>query len=212
MKQTKNILKLLEEQYRNIDYYNLIVEKIESNVNENPDIAIESCKSLLEGLSKFIWKQIDISYDAAVVDKMDFQPIVKQSLNKLATLHEDIEIDFVNKVNKLIVSIGDVRNKRGDISHGRLSPKDYFSDVNFANLVMNITDNMLYYILLCFSKVATVKEIVYDDYPDFNDKLDTENDFGYLSYSKALFEQDPTAYELELQEFLDNKEIEQADE
>lgn len=211
MKQTKDILKQLEIQYSNIEYYYVIVEKIERNVDVNPDIAIESCKSLLEGLSKFIWKQIDAAYDPLIADKMDFHPLVKQMANKLSDFNEDMEVDFVNKVNKLIVSIGEVRNRRGDISHGRLSPKEYFSDTHFSNLVMNITDSMLSYILHCFSKVSVVKELEYDDNPEFNEKMDTENPFGFLSYSQALFDQDQVAYEQELQDYLDTKETAEID-
>lgn len=206
MKQTKDILKALESRYTNIDYYQTIIQKIEENVESHPDICIESCKALLEGLSKFIWKQIDLSYDALVADKMDFHPVVRQAMTKLADLNEDIELDFVNKVNKLIVSIGEVRNKRGDISHGKLSPKEYFSDSQFAQLVMNITDNMLYYVLHSFSKVSLLKELEYEDNTEFNEWLDNENQIGRLSYSKALFDQDQVAYEQELENYLDTKE------
>jgi hypothetical protein len=206
MKQTKDILKALESRYTNIDYYQTIIQKIEENVESHPDISIESCKALLEGLSKFIWKQIDLSYDALVADKMDFHPVVRQAMTKLADLNEDIELDFVNKVNKLIVSIGEVRNKRGDISHGKLSPKEYFSDSQFAQLVMNITDNMLYYVLHSFSKVSLIKELEYEDHPEFNEWLDNENPIANLSYSKALFDQDQVAYEQELENYLDAKE------
>lgn len=206
MKQTKVILKKLEAEYSNIDYYTIIIDKIENNVNDNPDIAIESCKALLEGLSKFIWNQVDSAYDSAKADKMAFHVLVRESMNKLADLNKDIELDFVNKVNKLIVSIGELRNRRGDISHGKLSPKEYFSDTQFAHLVVNITDNMLHYVLHCFSKVTVVKELEYEDNPEFNEKLDAENDFGFLSYSKAFFEQDLVAYELELQDHLETTE------
>jgi hypothetical protein len=33
-----------------LDGYILLVDKIENNVTPNPDIAIESCRSLIEGL------------------------------------------------------------------------------------------------------------------------------------------------------------------
>ena len=211
MKQTKDILKALESRYTNIDYYQTIIEKIEENVESNPDISIESCNALLEGLSKFIWKQIDLSYDALVADKMDFHPVVRQAMTKLADYNEDIELDFVNKVNKLIVSIGEVRNKRGDISHGKLSPKEYFSDSQFSNLVMNITDNMLYYVLHSFSKVSLIKELEYEDNTEFNEWLDNENPLGFLSYSRALFDQEPVTYQEELQNYLDSKETAEID-
>jgi len=206
MKQTRDILKVLESRYTNIDYYQSIILIIEENVESNPDISIESCKALLEGLSKFIWKQVDHSYDALVADKMDFHPVVRQAMTKLANYNEDIELDFVNKVNKLIVSIGEVRNKRGDISHGKLSPKEYFSDSQFSQLVMNITDNMLHYVLHCFSKIYLTKELEYEDNIEFNEWLDNENVIANLSYSKALFDQDQVAYEQELENYLDAKE------
>jgi hypothetical protein len=209
MKQTKEILERLESQYSNIEYYNIIVDKIEENVSTNPDIAIESCKSLLEGISKFILKQIDTAYDPLVVDKTDFHPLVKQAMFKLSEFNEDVEVDFINKANKLIVSIGEVRNRRGDISHGKLSPKEYLSDAHFSNLVMSMTDSLLSYILICFSNVIPLKELEYEDNPEFNEKLDNENDFGFLSYSKALFDQDIEAYKQELLAYEDSLETEE---
>lgn len=209
MKHTKEILNQLKDQYTNIDYYNIIIEKIEENVNTNPDISIECCKSLLEGVSKFILKQIDTSYDPFVADKTDFHPLVKQAMFKLSQYNEDVEVDFINKVNKLIVCVGEVRNKRGDISHGKLSPKEYFSDTHFSNLVLSITDNILFYILSCFSKIQPPKELAYENNPDFNENLDNENNFGILSYSKALFDQDIEAYKQELLAYQDSLETEE---
>lgn len=207
MKQTREILKQLEERYSSIDYYNILIDEIETNVTTNPDIAIESCKAILEGMAKYIWKQIDPLYNADIANSMDFHPLFKKSAQKLAEFNEDVETDFINKANKLIVSIGEVRNKRGDISHGKLSPKEYFSDAHFSNLVVNMTDNLLYYILGCFAKVSPVKELSYEDNQDFNIFLDAENEFGDLSYSLALFQQDIERYKQELLNYQDIEEI-----
>lgn len=206
MKHTRDILAVLEDQYVNIDYYYKIIDKIEENVNVHPDISIECCKSLIEGISKFILKQIDRTYDATVIDKLDFQPLVKKSMNELSNYNQDLEIDFINKANKLIVSIGDLRNKRGDLSHGKLSPKEFLSDAHFSNLVLNMTDSLLHYILNCFSNIITIKKLEYDDNPELNEKLDSENSFGFLSYSKALFDQDIEAYKQELLNYEDELE------
>jgi hypothetical protein len=207
MKQTKEILRDLEARFRNIDYYQILVQKIEKNVNDHPDIAIEGCKALIEGMSKFIWRQIDLGYDTDVVDKMDFQPLFKTAMNRLSAQNSDLEVDFIEKANKLIVSIGLIRNKRGDISHGKLAPKQFVSDSHFSNLVISITDSVLSYILQCFANIKVVKQLAYDDNPTFNEKLDSENPIGFLSYSKALFDQDQVAYEQELQDYLDTLEI-----
>lgn len=206
MKQTREILEQLEKQYFNIDYYYKIVEKIEENVNTHPDISIECCKSLIEGLSKFILKQIEQTYDEIAIDGLNFQLLVKKSLFELSKYNEDIEIDFINKANKLIVSIGEIRNKRGDLSHGKLSPKEVLSDRHFSNLIMSMTDGMLYYILNCFSNIIITKVLEYDDNQEFNENLDNENKFGFLSYSKALFDQDIEAYKQELFNYTDELE------
>jgi hypothetical protein len=102
--------------------------------------------------------------------------------------------------------IGNIRNDRGDISHGRLSPKPEQSDTHFSNFVMALTDSFASYLLISFSKVSITKELEYEDNIDFNEWLDNENPLGNLSYSKALFTQDQVAYEEELENYLDDKE------
>ena len=76
---------------------------------------------------------------------------------------------------------------------------------------MNITDNMLYYVLHSFSKVSLIKELEYEDNSDFNEWLDNENPLGFLSYSRALFDQEPVTYQEELQNYLDSKETAEID-
>ena len=206
MKQTKEILSHLEKSYSNIDYYYTIVEKIENNVNNRPDVSIESCKSLIEGISKFIWRQLDNGYDNIRVDKKDFPDIFKKSIAMLALHSEIIEEDFVRRSCALIQAIGEIRNKRGDISHGKLSPKEILSDVHFSNLIMQMTDGLMFYILHCFSAIIVQKKLDFDDNPEFNEWLDEENSFGILKYSKALFDQDIVAYEQELINYTDLQE------
>ncbi|TAJ47745.1 MAG: hypothetical protein EPO58_15260 [Chitinophagaceae bacterium] len=206
MRQTKDILISLEKSYSNIDYYQLIVEEIEKNVEKNPDISIESCKALTEGISKFIWRQLDSGYDSVKVDKMDFPDIFKKSVATLSLNSDLIETDFVKRASALIQTIGEVRNKRGDISHGKLSPKQILSDAHFSNLIMQMTDGLVYYLLTCFSGIEFQKDLEFEDNPEFNNYLDEENPFGNLRYSKALFDQDIEAYRQELLNYLDTIE------
>lgn len=203
MRQTKEILSDLENKHSDIVYYYSMVEIIETNREINPDISIESCKSLLEGLSKFILKNLDSNYNIISVDKMDFQPLFKKSLSKISEYNDFMEEDFVVRASSLIHLLGEIRNKRGDISHGKLSPKATISDCLFSNLVIQMTDSIISYILNCFSKIEIRQELQFDDYPEFNDLLDEENTFGNLKYSKALFDQDIDAYNQELLSYLD---------
>lgn len=71
---------------------------------------------------------------------------------------------------------------------------------------MNITDNMLYYVLHSFSKVSVIRELEYEDNTEFNEWFDTKNPLDNLSYSKALFDQDQVAYEEELENYLEDEE------
>lgn len=202
MNLTKTLIEENSNRYKNIEYYFSIIEIIEQNISSNPDVAIESCKSLFEGLSKFILKQLDKAYDKKTINKMDFQPLFKKALEKLADFSENIEIDFVKRANSLVHNLGDVRNKRGDISHGKLSPKEIFSDKEFSMLVVHLTDGLAFYILKNFFSVEYEEEIEYSDNESFNDYLDEINYIDGISYSKALFEQDNVAYIELLKEFL----------
>lgn len=212
MKQTTDILKSLETQYFNIEYYHTIVSKIEENVVSNPDIAIESCKSLFEGLGKFIILNIDKSLSFGIVDNFKYKRAITKAVELLETKDPEFESDFSKKLLDVLDMIGNIRNDRGDISHGRLSPKPEKSDTHFSNFVVALTDSFASYLLISFSKASIAKEVSYDDYPEFNEKLDIENQVGLLrSYSKALFDQDPVAYGQELQNYLDAKETLNAD-
>lgn len=206
MKQTKGILQKIEETHQDVDYYYSIIEIIESNVDINPDISIESCKSLMEGISKFTLKQLDRGYDCHCVDKLEFQPLFKKSLSKLAEYSDSLEQDFVVRASSLIQLIGEIRNKRGDISHGKLAPKEIYSEKLFSNLVMQITDGLVFYILNCFLSIEPRKEIQYNEFSEFNERLDEMNPIRNLSYSKALFEQDIVAYKQELSDYLESLE------
>jgi hypothetical protein len=139
-------------------YYVSIIEIIETNINTNPDVSIESCKSLVEGLSKSILKQLDNTYSNTEIDGLNFQQLFKRAMLKLAENHSAIEIDFINQANKLIVTLGEIRNKRGDISHGKLAPKFVFSSSKYAELIMKMTESVIYYILEHFFAIETPNE------------------------------------------------------
>jgi hypothetical protein len=163
---------------------------------------------LLEGLAKFIWQQLDTTFDIRSVEskKFSLQDLFKASLKQLSVKCELFEEDFVNRTGSLIHLLGEIRTKRGDISHGKLSPKENFSDLAFARLAYNVTDGIASYLLTCFNTIPFTKGLEYEDHPEFNEWLDNENPITNLSYSKALFDQDQVTYEQELEIYLDAKE------
>lgn len=210
MRRTREILVSLEVRYENIGYYYTILDVIEAMVDTTPDIAIESCKSLIEGISKFILRQLDEAYDRKATDKMEFTPLFKKSVSKLSEHCDFVEEDFIRQGCTLIKVLGEVRNNRGDISHGKLAPKEEISSDLFSNLVMQMTDSLVYYILHCFSSVEIEPELSYNQYPDFNDELDADKDLGKVLYSRALFEQDLVTYKEELKNYQDRQNSDDA--
>lgn len=207
MKLTRHIIDAHVEVFDNFQYYHTILDLIESNLESNPDISIESCKSLFEGVSKSILSHLDTYYSPSENEEKTVQQLVKKMFKKLK---EFIEIEELNYISVFVSEIGSIRNKRGDISHGRPSPKEISSDVDFAIMIANSTDNFVSYILkLFFSiEIASDKQYNYNDYEEFNEWLDEQDSAGFLRrYSLALFETDYVRYEQELQNFYPDLEI-----
>ena len=201
MKLTRGLIDEHMEVFDNFQYYHTILDLIESNINTNPDISIESCKSLFEGVSKSILSTLDINYFPSEVEDKTVQQLVKRMFKKLK---EFIDLEELNYISVFVSEIGTIRNKRGDISHGRPAPKEIKSDVDFAKMIVNATDNYVYYILKIFFsiEIENEKQYKYDDYDDFNEWLDDQDSAGYLrSYSSALYETDYIRYEQELQNY-----------
>ena len=207
MKSVRDLIKRYTKTHSHFGYYESIIEIIEAQKTINPDISIESCKSLIEGLSKAILKQLDNTYNNIEIDALNFQSLFKKAMFKLSENHSEIEIDFINQANKLIVTLGEIRNKRGDISHGKLSPKVVFSSTKYAELIISMTESIVFYILDHFFTIdlAYKEPIKYSDNPAFNEMLDEENPLVGLSFSKALYEQDNTSYLEQLEDYNVNK-------
>ena len=160
-------------------------------------------KSLIEGVSKTIIKKLDKTASDDDLKKMDVMPLFKRAANKLAEFDEELELDFINRTGSLIENFGQIRNARGDISHGRAAPKEIISSPQFSNLVAKVTEALAFYVLEHFFRLELPDEdeIEFKDNPDFNVWLDEANLLGNLSYSLALFEQDKIAYEQQLLEY-----------
>lgn len=208
MQLVRTLINTNNEKHEHFAYYETIITVIEQNVSTNPDICIEGCKSLLEGISKTILKTLDPTTNNRVLEGKDFQVLFREALSKLSEYNENIEVDFVRRAVSLIQVLGEIRNKRGDISHGRLSPKELVSHSQFSRLVSQMTEGIAFYILEQFFAIdlSFKDEVKYEDNIDFNQMLDEVNYFENLSYSKALFDQDYVAYCEQLLEYESEQE------
>ncbi len=173
-----------------------------------PDICIESCKSLIEGISKTILKALDAASTNESLNAKDVKELFRDALNALGRFNPKMEVDFVRRSVGVIQLLADIRNKRGDISHGKLAPKELSSYAQFSKLVMHMTEGIAFYMLTEFFEIdlSFTEEIIYDDNPEFNEWLDTNNPISGISFSRALFEQDEVSYTEQLLEYQTEQE------
>ncbi len=221
MELVRKLISENNEKYEHFAYYETVIDVIENHVNSQPDICIESCKSLIEGVSKTIIKTLDDTASDNDLKDMDLMPLFKRAARKLAEKDDTLELDFVNRTGSLIENFGRIRNERGDISHGRAAPKEINSSPQFSNMVARVTEALAFYVLDHFFRLELpeVTEIGYEENADYNEMLDRLNPLDGISYSKALFDQDIVSYcqqlfdyQSELEEEADNVIIEDEEE
>lgn len=209
LQHTRHIIKTHSVTHAEFEYYFSVIEKIEENYAMNPDISIESSKSLIEGVSKTILLRLETTQTESKVNAMDFPELFRNSCWSLQR-HGSFEVDFVHRSASLIQRMAEIRNERGDISHGKSAPKTIVSTPESAKMIMQITDSIVDYMLDAFFKIdlSFKEELKYEDHEEFNLWLDDQNQLNGVSFSKALFDQDSVLYEEELENYLAFKEEE----
>lgn len=186
-----------------------LIAEIEDNTKNNPDISIESCKSLLEAIAKNILLRMDATYNEQQIKKLDVHVLLKQVGTKLSEKNIRGEYDLISRLNSVVHRIAEIRNERGDISHGRTLPKSVRSSEHFARTIKSITDGFASYLLHLFFEIdlSYKKPIRYEDNTDFNNQLDESNPLSGVSYSKALFHQDYVAYVEDLETYISEQDV-----
>lgn len=189
------------------DYY-FLLDKIERYLDVMPDISIECCKSLFEGLSKKILLDLTKKFDSNHVNNMPVETVLNNMLIELSlklrvddSLDQDFAI-FKKSTIEFVKEIKAIRNARGDVSHGRNYPKlDFSSNIEAKSLVIS-SDLFLSKMLAYYLLIEKPRVLKYEDYNEFNEWLDEQDSAGYLSsYSLALYETDNIRYEQELQNY-----------
>ncbi|MCW8331963.1 abortive infection family protein [Photobacterium sp. SDRW27] len=221
MDSLKNLIEQHLPDFPDFDYYLPIIEKAVVNQEPHPDICIECCTSLIQGLSKTIISRLDpVEYEKKFNNKSkDTQDLVKPALKLLAEDMSNIEEDFIRKGTSLTIAISTLRNKRGDISHGKAVPKTLKSNMDLSRIVLEMTEPLLRFMLASFFRIsyerldiseidideeADLDKINYNDNEEFNDYLDEEYPYnGKLLYSQALYELYYEDYLVQLEEYND---------
>lgn len=219
MKKIEALISANIDKHPNFEEYFKIINVIQNNVETNPDICIETCKSLIEGVSKTVLSNLDKTISCAELDDFkSVEKLFKTAMTKLSDACDaEFEGDFVIRYSGMIQVIGEIRNKRGDISHGRLAPKPIFSSSKLALAVANMTESILEYILEHYFQLdlnPIIKlDFDSDDMIDYNLWLDESIDFPIAKarYSRVLYDNDYDEYESSYIDYLKSIELEDSE-
>ncbi|RAK51308.1 abortive infection family protein [Phenylobacterium deserti] len=206
MQSLRELIERHSDENSEFRYYIGNIEKAERNEIDHPDVTIECCAALFQGLSKTIVKRLAPEQYGSEFENLSIGRQVKAALRCLAAGDETVELAFPVAAENLVRIIGELRNQRGDISHGRLVPKELQSDRSLARLVLNVTEPLLRYMLATYFALQPQRRLVsdYEENGIFNAWLDEQNPLlGRVSYSRALFDQYPEEYLIQLQDYLD---------
>ena len=248
MEQTKKFISNNRDSFELYDYlndYQVLFKAIEEK--ETADHCIEACKAFLEGLAKTIISGVDLRSEETKkrfddidwgnlvklkaqidVGNAKFQELVRQSILVLAAFHHSCEKDFLlGFTSKFFSTIAKLRDRRGDVSHGRQVPKNDKSSLVLAGMVESITDVIATHMLEVFvlidfdvDKIGDAIDFIKESFeikPEsdyellherekfirtFNKQLDETNPIqSGLSYSEALYFQKQNDYLMMLAEY-----------
>lgn len=203
-------------------YYVPLIGKARRNLVKHPDISIETCKALLEGISKTVLIHTKPEWNRHRVENMKFVPLVTHAMQDLRENDDVVEDEFKSHVVSFSRSLATLRNNRSDISHGRGAPKIAESSKKFAALCFQTTEAIALYMLESYFELRTaipavspdaadeplpggIPDIEYEDNPDFNDELDSQYPLdGKLLYSYALYRLYYEDYIIELESYIDS--------
>lgn len=206
---TRDVIALNLAKNEWISEFETLLLAIEANVESEPDIAIESCKSLLESIAKTILNKLDATYNDKKANDTAVHTLLGNAKQLLLENVSENQEAIITRFTSSVQAINDVRNASGDISHGKKLPKEKRSSVQFAKTIKSFTDSFASYLLYLFLSIdfSYQEPPKYEDNQEFNEKLDEANPIGErLLYSKALFDQDFLVYEDLLDSYNQNKE------
>ena len=219
MESLETLVKRHLKEFPDFQYYGALAEFISAIETYHEDlhmgISSDCCNSLLQSICKTIITQIDsVSPDSLKSVRTD--KLIKQATILLQKNDDIYERNFSSSLAKIGLHINDVRNSRGDLSHGKCIPKELINDRDLSRLLKEITESLSRYLISSFfsfelerldrESETEEERIRYDDNPDFNDLLDEEYPYeGKLLYSQALYELYYEDYEIRLQTYLDEQ-------
>lgn len=209
-----------------------LIEGIAKTILSQIDIRVNSTRERFDPQELI---SLDNTFGKMAGNGEDFPALFRQAILVLSNYHHACQKDLMNMLGKDFCKyLVRLRNTRGDLAHGRAAPKTDKSSLDLAFMVENITDLIAFHMLevlslIDFSKADEVSQdqAIVESFMikmdaelenisereriirDFNRSLDEQYPLaGKPFYSRALYDQYYEDYEIQLQEFIDNKEQE----
>lgn len=191
--------------------FEMHIATIENNIEANPSLCIETCKSLIEGICKTILTNKALTYK----EDGKFQELVKQTMNSLvisSDCYKDELCELARRIASVAQKIAEIRNNSGFASHSQ-DIKTISVNLTLSLFIYKITDVIGGFILHYYITHNNPKKdnrIHFEDCQEFNEYFDEENPFAIglltLSSSEALYRQDYEAYKEEYLYYLETKD------
>lgn len=159
------------------------IEAIELNLEPQPEIAIDTCRSLIESVCRTILSDLS----EPLPPKPNSENLVALVLKRLALFADPKSVDAeakdavgdtVTGINKLVNGIGKYRRVFGIASHGRDGYREAVDGCH-ARLVAGVTDALVAFLYEAHRRLHGEEEwhrAYYGDHPEFDQYLDDEHD------------------------------------
>lgn len=175
-------------EYPQFRYYIRLMKKAELNLFSQPDISIEICKSLIEGVSKSVILDFAPDTDPKKLSNMDVSPLAKWACQLLKQDNTVIEDEFARRVASVAEFLGVLRNERGDVSHGRAVPKPVQSNDKLSAVIFQVSSGLLTYMLDSFFTAKRLARIAIPPEPEPEPEPDTREEDNSLDLEQVEYE------------------------
>lgn len=172
------------------------LDTIDANNEDDPGVAIDAAKSMIEAVAKTILADKELTYEKNI----NLNKLTKMAVSSVDTLDQDEQTikKIISALCTVSQCIGEVRNEYSVIGHGQdIEMKK--AEVYLADLAINASCTVVRFLVSLHSRhPRDMKRLCYDAHESFNNWYDRNNPLNLsdadLSASRALFDQDGTAY------------------
>ena len=183
------------------EYYVESAQRASDCLESSPDVAIECCLAIYQGVSKTIVSELDPARYDDKFKRGNFQNQVSIALRCLEGSGDAFEIEFPRAAINLVQSMAELRKERARVSHGQHVTQHYRSDTDLAQLIHSVSNALIRYMIGSYFSIKA-PTVLYESNDEFNELLDeTGEAIGSKRYSELVFEYDFDRYVEELENF-----------